>query len=138
MSFDSIGLENTENKTVGGNAKNTEHVSDRGKILFAESVSASESSILIGDLAKILKQNGLSVGPRRFFALLHEDGYLCTSGGRKNMPTQRAMELGVLCLQETAILHGNGNVSLRLTTKVTGKGQVYFVEKYLAGRNEES
>ena len=104
---------------------------NRAKILFADSVSVSSSTILVGELAKILKQNGMDTGQHRFFERLRQDGYLYRTKSGQNLPTQRSLELGVLCVKETSIVRSNGRVSLTLTPKVTGKGQVYFVNKYL-------
>ena len=105
--------------------------SNRAKILFADSVSVSSTTILVGDLAKILKQNGMDTGQHRLFERLRQDGYLYRTKTGQNLPTQRSLELGILCIKETSIVRSNGRVSLTLTPKVTGKGQVYFVNKYL-------
>lgn len=102
----------------------------RPKIVFAEAVSASKTSILIGDLAKILKQNGIDIGQKRLFAWLRENGYLIKGGSSKNMPTQRAMEMGLFIVKEGSYVNGEGvNVTTK-TTKVTGKGQIYFINKF--------
>lgn len=104
---------------------------DRPKVLFADSVSASHTTILIGELAKIIKQNGVDMGQNRLFQWMRENGYLVSrQGSDYNMPTQRAMELGLLTIKETTITHADGHTSINKTTKVTGKGQVYFVEKF--------
>ncbi len=101
------------------------------KIVFADAVSVSNTSILIFDLAKLLKQNGVEIGGRRLFEKLREAGYLIKSGSSKNMPTQRAMEMGLFVIKEGSYVNGQGeNVTTR-TPKVTGKGQVYFVNKFL-------
>lgn len=103
------------------------------KARFADAVATSHTSILVGDLAKILKGNGLNIGANRLFALLREDGYLIKRRGSDwNMPTQRAMELGLFEIKETAVAHSDGHVSINKTPKVTGKGQTYFVERYLS------
>lgn len=100
------------------------------KALFADAVSASKSSILIGDLAKILKQNGISIGQKRLFAWMRDNGYLIKGGSSKNMPTQRAMEMGLFVVKEGSYVNGEGvNVTTK-TTKITGKGQIYFVNKF--------
>ena len=106
------------------------------KVVFAEAVSASKTSILIGDLAKILKQNGIDIGQKRLFAWLRENGYLIKGGSSKNMPTQRAMEMGLFVVNEGSYVNGEGvNVTTK-TTKVTGKGQIYFINKFKStGRN---
>ena len=100
------------------------------KALFADSVCASSTSILIGELAKILKQNGVDTGQKRLFAWLRENGYLIRRKGTDyNMPTQRAMEMGLFEIKETVVAHSDGHTSVNKTPKVTGKGQVYFVNK---------
>ena len=102
------------------------------KEIFADAVSASNTSILIGDLAKILKQNGINTGQNRLFETLRKDGYLIKQKGSNwNMPTQRAMEMGLFEIKESTHIDGNGcNVTTK-TTKVTGKGQQYFINRYL-------
>lgn len=108
---------------------------DTPKARFADAVSASHTSILIGDLAKLLRQNGYEIGQNRLFEMLRRDGYLCSAkGGMWNMPTQKAMNLGLFEVKETTIVHSDGHVSISKTTKVTGKGQVYFVTRFLDGR----
>lgn len=101
------------------------------KVLFADAVSASDSTILIGDLAKILKQNGHPIGQKRLFNWMREQGYLIKRARADyNSPTQRAMEMGLFKIKETAISHSDGHVSVSKTTKVTGKGQQYFINKF--------
>lgn len=107
------------------------------KALFADAVSASKSSILIGELAKMLRQNGVDIGQNRLFEYLRENGYLCKSGAMYNCPTQRSMDMGLFEIKETAIQHADGHVTINRTPKVTGKGQVYFVNKLLGGGNDE-
>lgn len=103
------------------------------KIIFADAVSVSKNAILIFDLAKILKQNGVEIGGRRLFDKLREEGFLIKSGSSKNMPTQRAMDLGLFVIKEGSYINGQGvNVTTK-TTKVTGKGQLYFINKFLSG-----
>lgn len=98
------------------------------KVLFAEAVETSKSCILIGELAKILKQNGIDTGQKRMFTWLRENGYLIRrKGSDYNMPTQKAMELALFEIKETAITHSDGHISVNKTVKVTGKGQIYFV-----------
>lgn len=100
------------------------------KVVFAEAVSTSKTSILIGDLAKILKQNGIDIGQKRLFAWLRDNGYLIKGGSSKNMPTQRSMELGLFVVKEGSYVNGEGvNVTTK-TTKVSGKGQIYFINKF--------
>ena len=103
------------------------------KALFADAVSASETSILIGGLAKLIKQNGVDIGQKRLFQWMRENGFLIKSGADKNIPTQRAMEYGLFEVKERSIVGGDGANHVTRTTKVTGKGQVYFVNKFLQG-----
>ena len=104
---------------------------DAPKVLFADAVSASHTSILVGDLAKLLKQNGVDIGGRRLFEWLRANGYLMRKGEARNMPTQRSMEAGLFEVKETTITNGDGSVRITRTTKVTGKGQQFFVNKFL-------
>ena len=100
------------------------------KALFADAVSASHTSILVGELAKILKQNGVDTGQKRFFEWLRNNGYLIKrKGADYNMPTQKSMEQGLFEIKETTINHSDGHISISKTPKVTGKGQVYFINK---------
>lgn len=104
----------------------------RPKVIFADAVSTSESDILVGDLAKLLNQNGYVVGQNRLFEQLRNEGFLISRKGNSyNMPTQRAMELGLFRIKETAITHSDGRVSLNKTPKVTGKGQQYFINRFI-------
>lgn len=106
----------------------------RPKALFADAVSTSDTPILVGELAKILHQNGVSMGQNRMFRWLRDNGYLISKKGTSyNMPTQRAMELGLFKIKENAITHSDGHVTITKTPKVTGKGQVYFVNKFVQG-----
>lgn len=100
------------------------------KALFADAVAASDGTCLVGELAKMMRQNGVSVGQNRLFAMLREDGYLGNVGQNRNVPTQRAMDLGLFRIKETAVTHSDGHVTLSRTPKVTGKGQRYFLERY--------
>lgn len=102
------------------------------KALFADAVATSNSSILIGQLAKILRQNGIQIGQNRLFAWMREHGYLGTRGSNRNVPTQRSMELGLFKTKETVINHSDGHTTVNITTKVTGKGQQYFINKFLS------
>lgn len=105
---------------------------DAPKVLFANAVSASKTSILVGELAKLLKQNGVDIGQRRLFRWMRENGYLIRRNGTDfNMPTQKSMDLGLFTVKETAITHSDGTVTVSKTTKVTGKGQQYFIQKFL-------
>lgn len=102
------------------------------KVLFADAVQASHTSILVGDLAKLLKQNGIDVGQKRLFEWLRENGYLVKrKGSDYNSPTQKSMELGLFEIKETPVHHNSGSISISKTSKVTGKGQVYFINKFL-------
>lgn len=101
------------------------------KARFAEAVSASEESILIGQLAKIIKQNGVDIGQNRLFQWMRDNDYLIKNGTRYNQPTQKAMELGLFEVKERTVNNPDGSVRITFTTKVTGKGQVYFVNKFL-------
>lgn len=104
----------------------------RPKILFADAVSTSNTDILVGDLAKLLSQNGYAVGQNRLFEQLRNEGFLISRKGNSyNMPTQRAMEMGLFRIKETAITHSDGRVSLNKTPKVTGKGQQYFINRFI-------
>lgn len=111
---------------------------DAPKVLFADSVAASRSSILIGDLAKLLVQNGVKIGQNRLFVYLREKGFLIQSGSRKNTPTQRSMEMGLFEVKEYLVHNPDGSTRTRFTTKVTGKGQLYFVKKFLSATTPEA
>ena len=102
------------------------------KIVFADAVSASKTSILIGDLAKILRQNGVEIGQKRLFEWLRKNGYLMKSGTSKNLPTQRSMEHGLFEVKEHVVVTPSGENKITRTTKVTPKGQIYFINKLLA------
>ena len=109
---------------------------DRLKVLFADAVSASHTSILVGDLAKLISQNGYKIGGNRLFVWLRENGYLIKRKGSDwNMPTQRSMEMKLFEIKESTITHPDGHISVSKTVKVTGKGQQYFINKFL---NEEA
>ena len=101
------------------------------KALFAEAVETAHTSILVGDMAKILKQNGIDIGQNRLFNWLRENGFLIKSGERKNMPTQLAMEKGLFEVKERTVSDPNGITRITKTTKITGKGQIYFTNKFL-------
>jgi|SRR3712207_504802 len=105
---------------------------NRPKVLFAESVEASKCSILIGDLAKLIKQNGYNIGQNRLFEWMRNNGYLISRRGESyNMPTQQSMNLGLFEIKESSVVNPDGSVRLTRTTKVTGKGQVYFINKFI-------
>jgi anti-repressor protein len=109
-----------------------ENAALKPKALFADSVSASHTSILVGDLAKLIKQNGVDIGARRLFKWLREKGYLIKRNGTDwNMPTQKSMDLELFEVKETVVSHSDGHTSINKTPKVTGKGQIYFVNKFL-------
>lgn len=101
------------------------------KAVFADSVASSSTDILIGELAKILSQNGIDIGQNRLFRWLRRNEYLGRHGGNYNVPTQKAMRLGVFRIKETTITHSSGKTTIQRTAKVTGKGQTYFVKKFL-------
>ena len=101
------------------------------KVLFADAVATSDRSVLVAELAKILRQNGIEIGQNRLFIWLRENGYLCSKGEYYNQPTQRALELGLFELKKTSITKPDGSVLVTVTTKVGGKGQIYFVNKFL-------
>lgn len=109
---------------------------DKPKTLFADAVSASHSSILIGDMAKLIKQNGYDIGSKRLFEYLREKGYLIKTGSSWNMPTQKSMELGLFEIKETTINNPDGSIRITKTPKVTGKGQVYFINHFLMGSRQ--
>lgn len=107
------------------------------KEIFADAVAASASSILIGDLAKLICQNGHKIGQKRLFDWMRETGYLIKSGSNRNMPTQRAMEQKLFEVKESSIANPDGSVRVTRTTKVTGKGQIYFINKFAGGQENE-
>ena len=107
------------------------------KARFADAVAASDDTCLVGELAKMLLQNGIPVGQNRLFRLLRAEGYLGKSGSNRNMSTQRAMELGLFRIKETTVTHADGHTTVSRTPKVTGKGQCYFIDRY-RGRTQPS
>lgn len=122
--IDTLKLESEEQKAIIEEQK--------PKVIFADAVATSHTSILVGDLAKILKQNGHEIGGVRLFKWLREHGYLIKRKGTDyNMPTQKSMELGLFEIKETSVVHSDGHTSVNRTPKVTGKGQQYFVNKFL-------
>lgn len=105
---------------------------DKPKVIFADAVAAAKTDILIGELAKIMRQNGVDIGEKRLFIWLRENGYLINRKGTDyNAPTQRAMDMGLFRVKETSISHSDGHTTISKTTKVTGKGQQYFINKFL-------
>lgn len=109
---------------------------DKPKVVFADAVAVSESPMLIGELAKVIKQNGIEIGEKRLFGWMRAHGYLiCRKGTDYNAPTQKSMELGLFRVKETAITHSDGHVTVSCTTKVTGKGQQYFINKFLGEKS---
>lgn len=125
------------NKTIESNKKKIIEQqllidAQKPKVLFAEAIQASETTILVGEFAKILKQNGIDVGQKRLFEWLRENGYLIKrKGSDYNSPTQKSMELGLFEIKETPIHHNSGEISISRTSKITGKGQAYFINKFL-------
>ena len=108
------------------------------KVLFAEAVQASHDSCLVGQLAKMIRQNGKPIGANRMFTWLRDNGWLCKKGENWNMPTQKAMEAGYFEIKETVIANPDGSTRITRTPKVTGKGQIYFINCFLRGENENS
>lgn len=109
------------------------------KVIFANAVSASHTSILVGEFAKLMRQNGVNLGQNRMFAWLRENGYLINrKGSDKNMPTQKSMELGLFEIKETTINHSDGHISINKTPKITGKGQLYFADKLLSKDDKDN
>lgn len=100
------------------------------KARFADAVAASDGTCLVGELAKMLRQNGMDIGQNRLFRLLQADGYLGKSGSNRNVPTQRAMDLGLFRIKETTVTHADGHTTVSRTPKVTGRGQRYFIDRY--------
>ena len=112
-------------------AKDVQISEMKPKALFADAVATSNSTILIGQLAKIMRQNGVDIGQNRLFAWMRSNGYLGTRGSNYNVPTQYAVERGLFKTKETVITHSDGHTTVNITTKVTGKGQQYFINKFL-------
>lgn len=110
--------------------------SDRPKTIFADAVSASHTSILIGDLAKLICQNGYQIGQKRLFQWMRDNGYLMVSGSSRNMPKQKYVEQGLFEIKESNVQNPDGSVRITRTTKVSGKGQLYFVNKFLGQETE--
>lgn len=129
MDIASARIEELKSRTLTLECKVEE---DKPKVLFANAVEAAQTSILIGDLAKILKQNGVNTGQKRLFERLRNEGFLIKCGNSKNMPTQKAMDMELFEIKEATIHNPDGSVRITRTTKVTGKGQTYFINKFLA------
>ena len=110
---------------------------DKPKVIFADAVSASHTSILVGEMAKLLRQNGIDIGQQRLFRWLRENGYLMKSGSSKNMPTQRSMEMGLFTIKEGSYVDSNGVNVITKTPKISGKGQIYFIEKFKKEQEKE-
>lgn len=121
-------------KTIDEQNKAIEQM--KPKVIFANAVETSHTSILIGDLAKLLRQNGVDTGQKRLFEQLRNEGYLMKTGSSRNMPKQRYVADGLFQIKETVISNPDGSVRMTKTTKVTGKGQQYFLNKYL--KNKEA
>ena len=112
---------------------------DKPKVIFSDAVSASDCHILIGEMAKILKGNGIEIGQNRLFERLRKDGFLIRrKGSDKNIPTQKSMNLGLFRIIETAITHSDGHVTIAKTAKITGKGQVYFTKYFLTHKEDSN
>jgi anti-repressor protein len=125
-------LQEVKDERAKRKALEAEAEANRPKALFADSVATSKSSILVGELAKLLKQNGVDIGQNRLFERLRREGYLIRRNGTDyNMPTQKSMELGLFEIKETVVTHADGHTSVNKTPKVTGKGQLFFVNKFL-------
>lgn len=119
-------------------AEQSEHIKAlEPKARFADAVAASDGTCLISELAKMLRQNGLDIGQNRLFEILRQDGYLGKTGSNRNVPTQKAMDLGLFRIKETAIIHSDGHVTINRTAKVTGKGQTYFISRYCPRADHE-
>lgn len=125
-----VAQKTIERKNQQLQAKDTHIKMLEPKARFADAVAASDGTCLVGELAKMLRQNGMDIGQNRLFRLLQADGYLGKSGSNRNVPTQRAMDLGLFCIKETTVTHADGYTTVSRTPKVTGKGQRYFIDRY--------
>ena len=125
-----IGQRSMEEQKRRIDAQDTQIKELEPKARFADAVAASDGTCLIGELAKMLRQNGMDIGQNRLFRLLQADGYLGKSGSNRNVPTQRAMDLGLFRIKETTVTHADGHTTVSRTPKVTGKGQRYFIDRY--------
>ena len=126
--------EECERLMLDNKAKDEKIQADAPKVIFANAVETSRRSCLVGELAKILKQNGVNIGQNRLFEWLRENGYLCKKGECYNQPTQKSMELGLFEIKKQTISNPDGSVLVKTTTKVTGKGQIYFVGKFVSSK----
>lgn len=125
-----VAQKTIERKNQQLQAKDTQIKMLEPKARFADAVAASDGTCLVGELAKMLRQNGMGIGQNRLFRLLQADGYLGKSGSNRNVPTQRAMGLGLFRIKETTVTHADGHTTVSRTPKVTGKGQRYFIDRY--------
>lgn len=132
-----VAQKTIERKNQQLQAKDTQIKMLEPKARFADAVAASDGTCLVGELAKMLRQNGMDIGQNRLFRLLQADGYLGKSGSNRNVPTQRAMDLGLFRIKETTVTHADGHTTVSHTPKVTGKGQRYFIDRYW-GRTQPS
>lgn len=122
-----------DNKQAEIERKQAQITEMQPKAVFADAVSSSKHTILVGELAKILRQNGVDTGEKRLFETLRKEGYLVRrKGSDYNMPTQRSMDMGLFEVKETAVCHSNGHTTVSKTPKVTGKGQEYFINRFLS------
>lgn len=126
-----VANEELKKLTVDVNKLQLEIKEQKPKVIFADAVDTSRTSILIGDLAKLIQQNGFNIGQNRLFEWLRDNNYLIKNGERRNMPTQKSMELGLFEVKERSVINPNGSNRLTRTTKVTGKGQIYFINKFI-------
>lgn len=108
---------------------------DKPKVLFADAVNSSNSSILVGELAKLISQNGVKIGQNRLFEWLRNNGYLIKRGENYNLPTQRSCDLGIMDIKKRTQNNPDGSIRVTRTTKITGKGQQYFINKFLSKEN---
>ncbi|NFL55591.1 oxidoreductase [Clostridium botulinum] len=132
-----IANNNVQNLKLENEEQKQQLKEQKPKVLFAEVVSVAHTSILVGDLAKLIKQNGIDIGAKRLFAWLRENGYLIRRKGTDyNMPTQYSMDLKLFEVKETSITHSDGHISISKTSKVTGKGQIYFINKFIQKQAE--
>lgn len=125
-----VAQKTIERKNQQLQAKDTQIKMLEPKARFADAVAASDGTCLVGELAKMLRQNGMDIGQNRLFRLLQADGYLGKSGSNRNVPTQRAMDLGLFRIKETTVTHADGHTTVSRAPKVTGKGQRYFIDRY--------
>ena len=132
-----VAQKTIERKNQQLQARDSRIVELEPKARFADAVAASDGTCLIGELAKMLRQNGLDIGQNRLFEILRQDGYLGKTGSNRNVPTQKAMDLGLFRIKETAITHSDGHVTINRTAKVTGKGQTYFISRYCPPADDE-